>query len=321
MKTVITDNSLCAFTLNDKADPKHIYSYISALADAGVKYVEIDFRTVMKMTELPDNIGYVFRMVDPMFAELADVFDFSYILVTLNDLKKRIRTEQPVILEVPGMNTLTPKLLYLAQSQIDGRISEGSLRGCCPMMEPREAARFVHGLKNSVPIPINVCPLNDNKCALDSAIKLSMSSIDSLTLCMGLTSKYASLEEYLFTLMSVHETLPREFNMAALCRAAFYHRLIFRNNGADSITNIMRLLDYDIHNLTNVDTGEKVKMHMTLKDNQYMRRHFVSAIEKMAASEGIPDDVFEDLYAAVKYYDKGIFNEELLYKENKGLLN
>lgn len=321
MKTVITDNSLCAFALNEKADPKHIYNYISALGDAGVKYVEIDFRTVMKMAELPENIGYVFRMVDPMFAELADVFDFSYILVTINDLKKRIRTEQPVILEVQGLTTLSSKLLYLAQSQIDGKIAEAGIRGAFGMMPPRDAARYVYKLKNSVPVPINICPLNENRCALDSAIKLSMASVDSLTLCMGLTNKYASLEEYLFTLMAVHETLPKEFNMAALCRAAFYHRLIFRNTAGDSITNIMRLLDYDIHNLTNVDTGERVRLHMTLKDNQYMRRHFVSAIEKMAEEEGIPDDIFADICAAVKYFDKGIYNEELLYKEKKGLLN
>ena len=321
MKTVITDNSLCAFALSENADPKHIYNYISALGDAGVKYAEIDFRTVMKMSELPGNIGYVFRMVDPMFAELADVFDFSYILVTLNDMKKRIRTEQPVILEVQGLNTVSNKLLYLAQSQIDGKISEASIRGSFPIMPPQEAARYVYKIKNAVTVPINICPLNENRCALDSAIKLSMASVDSLTLCMGLTNKYASIEEYLFTLMAVHETLPKEFDMAAICRAAFYHRLIFRNTVGDSITNIMRLLDHDIHSLTNVDTGERVRLHMSLKDNQYMRRHFVSAIEKMAEEEGIPDDVFADICAAVKYFDKGIYNEELLYKEKKGLLN
>ena len=321
MKTVITDNSLCSFALNEKADPKHIYNYISALGDAGVKYVEIDFRTVMKMAELPENIGYVFRMVDPMFAELADVFDFSYILVTVNDMKKRIRTEQPVILEIPGITTLNNQLLYLAQSQIDGKITEASVRGAVPMMSPREAARLVNKLRNAVPIPVNITPLNENRCALDAAIKLSVASADSLTLCMGLTNKYASIEEYLFTLMAVHETLPKEFDMAALCRAAFYHRLIFRNTAGDSITNIMRLLDYDIHNLTNVDTGERVRLHMSLRDNQYMRRHFVSAIEKMAEEEGIPDDVFADICAAVKYFDKGLFDPELLNKDKKGLLN
>ncbi|MGN1423459.1 MAG: hypothetical protein ACI4XA_08795 [Oscillospiraceae bacterium] len=321
MKTVITDNSLCAFALHDKADPKHIYNYISALADAGVRYVEIDFRTVMKMTELPENIGYIFRMFNPMFAELAEVFDFNYILVTLNNMKKRIRTEQPVILEIPGVNTLSNKLFYLAQSQIDGTISEVCLRGPCDLMTPREASRLVHRLKNTVPVPIDVCPLNDNKCALDSAIKLSMASVDSLTLCMGATGKYASIEDFLFTLMSVYEALPKEFDMSALCRAAFYHRLIFRNAGGDSISNIMRLLDYDIHNLTNVDTGGRVRMPVSLRDSQYMRKHFVSAIEKMAREEGIPDDIFADLCAAMKHYDKGLYDEEILYKENKGLLN
>ena len=61
MKTVITDNSLCTLPISDTAKPVHIYKYIEALGEMGVRYVELDFRTVMKMEQLPDNVQYIFR--------------------------------------------------------------------------------------------------------------------------------------------------------------------------------------------------------------------------------------------------------------------
>ena len=73
MKTVIADNSLCANAIFDNAKREDIYNYIEMLAAAGVKYVELDFRTVMKMRELPRGVGYIFRLVDPMFMRLTEV--------------------------------------------------------------------------------------------------------------------------------------------------------------------------------------------------------------------------------------------------------
>lgn len=87
MKTVIIDNSLCTLPIDEHASPEMISRYIRALAEAGVKYVELDFRTIMKMHELPECVGYIFRLGDPMFAELTQAFDFNYVLVTINDLK------------------------------------------------------------------------------------------------------------------------------------------------------------------------------------------------------------------------------------------
>ena len=321
MKTVIIDNSLCAFAISDKASPEHIYKYIEALAQTGVRYVEVDFRTIMKMTELPEGIGYIFRVVDPMFAELADVFDFSYILLTLNDLKRTIKTDTPAMLELPGMPRLSHKLLSIAQQQVSSKISAVRLRGSYPMASYEETKSMVNAFKNSVTVPVDICPINDSRTALDSAIKLSMASVDSITMTMGLSSKYCSLEEYLYTMLSVYYGIPREFSMSALCRAAVFHKLVFRENAGDSLTSIMRLLDYDIHNLMNADTGERVAMRVSLKDNKYFHRTFESVLEKMAEEENIPADLFEEFREAINHYDKGLFNEELMYKDIKGPLN
>lgn len=320
MKTVIIDNSLCSYTLHDNANPEHIYKYIEALAAAGVRYVELDFRTVMKVNELPDSVGYIFRLVDPMFSELAEVFDFNYVLITFADLKRNIKAKIPVMLELPAPFTPPPKLLGYVSSQIEGTVSALRFRGSYPLWNAEKMCETVRELKNSVAVPIDMCPLNGKRTALDSAVKFSIAGADSLTLTMGMTEKYASLEEYVFTLMSVYDTLPREFDLSALCRAAVYHRYIFRN-GVNGIPRVMDILDSDIRSLKNADTGESVRMRVTLKDTQYLQRQFVSALEKMAGEEGMPLDVFEDISTAIKRFDANIFNERLLSRKRSGLLN
>lgn len=320
MKTVITDNSLCVFPLKDNARPEHIYKYIQALSEAGVKYVELDYRTIMKMTVLPDEVGYIFRLADPMFSDLAQVFDFNYTLVTLNDLKKPVKAYSPVIVEFPAHTKISEQLLSLARTQINGTIAMVRMRGSYSLTSSESANRMVHSLKNAVTVPVDICPMNAAKTALDCALKFSAAAVDSLTMCMGMSEKYASIEEFVFTLMSVFEVIPKEFNMAAICKAAAYHKLIF-SDSCDSIGRIMRLIDSDISSLTNADTGSRVPMRISLKDSQLLHRTFTSALEKMANNENIPDDVFADIYAAVKHYDMEFYNSELLYNPANGLLN
>lgn len=320
MKTVITDNSLCTLPIDDSVRPSMIYKYISALGEAGVKYVELDFRTIMKMTELPDDVNYIFRLNDPMFAELTEVFDFSYVTVTMNDLKQRLHINTPVLLEFPALAKLSPAIIGLAQSQIHGRISMARLRGSYPLLGVKEAAAMVHGLKNSVPVPVDICPMNKHKTALDSALKFSRAGIDSLTMCMGVPGSYASIEEFVFTLMSVHEVILKEINMAGLCKAAVYHQLVFGKAAGDSIAYVMRLLDTDILGLRNADTGQRVPLKVTLKDKMRLQKNFVSALENFIDSEEIPDDLAYDICEAIKRYDTSLFDQQLMYTPPKGTL-
>lgn len=321
MKTVITDNSLCTLPLDESARPEHIYKYIAALGEMGVKYVELDFRAVMKMRELPDGIGYIFRLGDPTFAGMASAFDFRYVLVTVNDLKSRVRVNSPVIMEFPALNSVTPQLLRLSQAQISGRISMLRLRGSYPMMSREEVARMIWNSRNTVTIPVDICPMNSKKTALDMAVKSALASADSLTLCMGLPRSYASIEEFLFALMTVYEIFPEEYDMTAMCKAAVYHRMIFGKYSADSLSHIMQLLDNDIAGLRNADTGQRVHMKITLKDKMMLHRTYVSALEKLADSEDIPDDIAYDIYDAVKKYDASLFDTELMYGSGGKLLN
>lgn len=313
MKTVITDNSLCTLPIYDGAKPEHIYKYIEALGEMGVKYVELDFRTVIKMNELPENVNYIFRLGDPMFAELTEVFDFGYVLLTVHDFKDKIKVRKtPVIMEFPAVNQLSRQLVAVAQSQLETPISMVRLRGSYSLMTPEEARRYVAVCKGSVPMPIDICPMNKFRTALDCALKFSAARVDSLTLCMGLPKNYASIEEFMFTLMSVHESLPEEFSISAMCKAAVYHQIVFGPHSTDSISYIMEQLDNDILHLRNVDTGKRVPMKVSLKDKMLLRRSFVSALERFMDSEDIPDDFAYDISEAIKRYNATLFNIDLL---------
>lgn len=322
MKTVLTDNSLCTLHIDEHARPQHIYRYIQALAETGVKYVELDFRTVMKMQELPDEVGYIFRLGDPMFAELTQAFDFNYVLVTIQDLKENINVGRtPVIIEFPAIHGLSRQLVKLAQGQISAPISMTRVRGSYPLMSEGEVGEMVWRAKNAVTVPVDICPMNGKKTALDMAIKASRAGVDSLTMCMGRSKNYAALEDYVFTLMSVHDILPKEISLSAMCRAEMLHHLVFRSRAEDCITDMMRIIDHDIANLTNVDTGNRVKLHVSLKDKMMLRHTYVTALQKFAEEEDIPEDLMADMTDAINHFDFHQFDQEIMYDEKPKLLN
>lgn len=317
MKTVIIDNSLCTLHIDENAKAQHIYRYIQALAETGVKYIELDFRTVMKMHELPDGIGYIFRLGDPMFGELTQAFDFSYALVTIQDLRSRINVGRtPVILELPAIHGLSRQLIGLAQGQVSAPISMVRLRGSYPLMDDNEAGEMIWRAKNSVTVPVDLCPMNGKKTALDMAIKASRAGVDSLTMCMGRSKNYASLEDYVFSLMSVHDVLPKEISLSAMCRAEILHHMVFGSRSEDCITDMMHIIDHDIANLTNVDTGEHVKLHISLKDKMMLRHTYVTALQKFAEEEDIPEDLMADMTDAINHFDFHQFDQETVYYGN-----
>lgn len=321
MKTVIIDNSLCTNTLFDNAKSEDIYNYIEMLAAAGVKYVELDFRTVMKLRELPKGVGYIFRLVDPMFLRLTEVFDFDYVLITFPDLKKKISTDVPLMLELPVMDSLPGRAVRFAQAQVDGEIALVRLCGSYEMFTPAEASAYVLRVKNDVTVPVDFCPMNGKKTALDCAVRFAFASADSLTLSMGSNGRFASFEDFVFTLMSVYDTIPSELNAGAMCRASVYNKYIFKNSRKDSVLQLMEILDNDIRMMTNGDTGERVKTRVRLKDAQFMRQSYITAVEKMMKNEDLPEDIFNELIKAVKSTGARVFKDDILAEKRKGLLN
>lgn len=321
MKTVIIDNSLCAYPLRDDADPALIYNYILALKDAGVKYIELDFRTLMKLRRLPEGVEYLFRMVDPMFLQLSDFFEFGYIVLTYNDLKKRIRTKLPIMFELPYVVGSLERVVGFVRKHAEGELAAFRIRSSFDYCQPGEISLIYREICSSLmPYPVDVCPLNMNKTALDAALKFTAASADSITLTAGLPTKYCSLEEYFFALMTLFDSLPRELDIQALGRVSVYRSRIFQT-GEQALPGLLEILDHDIRCLRNADTGEGVAMRVGLKDTEYLSHTFISAIEKMADMEDISDELYVDIKEAIRHFDRGLYNEDILYEKRSGLLN
>ena len=321
MKTVLVDNSLCASALCDDAKADDISGYIKALAAAGVKYVELDFRALMKLRRLPEGIGYIFRAVDPMFLQLTEIFNFDYVVLSFSDLKKNMKTKVPVMLEIPFVEHTHRGVLRYAQSQIDGTITAVRFCDDFGLKSFEETNKFVSQLKNTVPLPVDLCPRNTRKTALDCAIKFTFAGADSVTLGMAKTNRFASLEEYVITLLSVYDMVSGNLDIYELLGAAFYYKRIFRNSADADFLKLIEMLDWDIRMMQNADTGEKVKFNISLNNARILKKSFTSALEKMIKSSEFDAAEIKELIGAVKHFDASIFSDKVLYDNNKILLN
>lgn len=321
MKTTLTDNSLCVYPLRDNAEPELISRYIGELRDTGVDYIELDFRTLIKLKKLPQGVKYIFRMVDPMFLPMTEFYDFSYIVLTYSDLKKKITTDVPVLFEMPYLKYSFGKVLRYAEGRVNGNLSALRVRSSFEYCEPSEMIRIYNNIcAAAAPLPVDICPLNEFKTALDAALKFTAADVSSLTLAAGLPIKYCSLEEYIFSLMSVFDGLPPRVNINSLGGVSVFRGRIFQT-GTPALPALLTIMDHDIRCMKNADTGEGVNMRVKLKNTEFLNSGFISALEKMADYENIPDDIFENISEAIKHYDGSVFNEELLRKKHKGLLN
>lgn len=313
MKTVLTDNSLCAYPLRDDADPDLMIDYIRALRDAGVKYVELDFRTLMKLRKLPEGVDYIFRMVDPMFLSLAEIYDFKYIVITYKDLGKNIKTDVPIMFEAPYVKGSVSVIPDLVKGCVDGELGAFRVRWGFEYETP-EGIFDIHKelSKGFRPFPIDICPLAKYKTALDTALKFTAANVDSLTLTAGLPEKYCSLEEYVIALMTIFDSLPPEIDLRSLGRVSVYGSRIFQS-GSKALIKLLDTLDRDIRSLKNADTGESVPLRISLKDSEYLNHEFADVFERAARKQGISVDEMEDYKAAMSYYsDGGLYHAELI---------
>lgn len=262
MKTVLIDNSLCALSIKDDAGADDISHYICALAQTGVRYVELDFRALMKLRRLPDGIGYIFRPIDPMFLRFTEVFRFDYIALSISEVTKYPRIETPVLLSLPlpgNFMTKSPReLIQCAEDCIKGKVTSVRIRGDFPLLSPGDADRYLDFLKRRVAIPVDICPTNGCRTALNTAMKFLSCNADSVTVTMGSSDRYCSLEELMITFLTMFGSCPDNLSMAGLCRAAALHTRLFNSSLVSDIPNLVKVFDSDFRFLQNADTGERV---------------------------------------------------------------
>lgn len=317
MRTVLIDNSLCVYTLKDNISAGLIYDYIEALRDAGMRYVELDFRAVMKLNaRLPEGIGYVFRLMDPMFAGLAKELKFDYLLVTAADLEKGIHSDIPMMLECRTNDGFAAGRITRAAKQMGyGEITAVRLRQSFPTLGIQDSRDWRIAARNAMMVPIDICPMNDYKTALDTALKFTKENVDSLTLTMGSPERYCSMEEYIITLMTVFDALPPNYNLNALCKASVYQNAIFRNGNVVGISRLLNIIDRDSQLLVNADTGEKVNLKAIVRKRHNMRTQYVTALESLARRDNWQPEDYKMITDTLRRFGDSFYSSDLLNRD------
>lgn len=319
MKTVLTDISLCAGEFLPDVKAVNIYGYIKALASAGVRYVEIDQRTLQKLRKLPKGIGYIYRVTRPEDVDIIKSHKFNYALIRYSDLFKNIRPDIPVMLEMPFVERAYRQMLGFAQSRLGGRIT--AVRFCDDFGYKTlgEMRRFVAKIRNTIPIPADFCPINSHKTALDCALKLTFSGADCISFTVPRTSRFASMKEYIMTLMTIYGIIPERFDIGEFSGAAVGSELLFyEEKGAFEGKNV----PYQTFSTSvNVETGKRNLLSPLFKNVGKAENEFSSALEKMISRTDLDKETSDALVDAVKYFDIDICNDSVLYGRHKGLKN
>lgn len=294
MKTVLIDNSLCSLSLKDDADPELIYRYICALADAGVGYVELDFRTLMKLDSFPRSMKYIFRLIDPVFMQITEHFKFDYLAVSFGDVRKGVKSGVPIMLSLPIPDDFAVRspadVVRYSKNLVQGDIALVDMYGSYPLMTRREAWDYLSFLRGSLFVPVNICPLNNKMAAASNAVNFTACGADSVTVTMGSSVRCCSLEEYFTLFIQMMRALPRELNFHAAAEAARLHCQIFKNGSSSEIERLLKLHEDDMLNLINAETGEKVWLGKTNR------------------SQWVDDDESDDSELDVREFNFSLYN-------------
>lgn len=310
MKTVLIDNSLCSLTINDDAEAADINRYICALAQTGVRYVEIDFRALMKLRRLPDGIGYIFRPVDPMFMKFTEVFRFDYVALTVTDIMKYRKIGIPVMLSIPLPGSFIERspreIVQCAGDVIGAPVTSVRIRGDYPLITAGDADRYIDFMKRRAAIPVDICPTNNCRTALNTAMNFYGRGADSVTVAMGSSERYCSLEELMITFLTLYGGCPDDLNMSGLCRAAALHTRVFKNSLVSEIPELVKVFEDDFRLLLNADTGEQVAAGSALPVQRRFSQTFANFLKgikcdwKINGDDPMPAEAAES-YAAALY--------------------
>lgn len=308
MKTVLIDNSLCSLTINDDAEAADINRYICALAQTGVRYVEIDFRALMKLRRLPDGIGYIFRPVDPMFLKFTEIFRFDYVALTVTDITKYPKIGIPAMLSLPlpgsFMDRSPREIVQCAEDMIGSPITSLRIRGDFPLITAGDADKYIDFMKRRVAIPVDICPTNSCRTALNTAMNF-WGRADSVTVTMGLSERYCSLEELMITFLTMYGGCPDDLNMSGLCRAAALHTRVFKNSLVSEIPELVKVFEDDFRLLLNADTGEQVSVGNVPTAQRRFSQTFADFLKgircdwKINGDDPLPADAAESYTAAL----------------------
>ena len=253
MKPVIIDRSLVNMEFNGEVDKKSAFMYVSALAQAGAAYVEVDLSTVVNLPKPSGSENYIYRLGCSEEHVIANALKFAYAVVPLRYSFIISKINVPVILEIEVDGADIFDVLQLISTGVDfARLSMIRLVGD---FDPDDVPDIIAKYRRRLVIPIDICPRNDSLNALSSAIAAYRAGADAVTVSFGNNGKFASLEELLIMLSAFYKIIVSPDYLEGICRASIIIALI----SEERVTNLsimMRKYMYCPIDIDNIDRLE-----------------------------------------------------------------
>ncbi|MCL2070647.1 MAG: hypothetical protein FWH07_00220 [Oscillospiraceae bacterium] len=253
MKTVLIDKSLVgtSFTKGLADDKKAVFLYVCALIEAGASYIELDFDSVVRLPKPSGAENYIFRLNRPEEFVVANALNFSYAVLPLRLSYVMSKLELPVILEIDTGDSDVFDILQIVASNID--LSQYGMIRLTGDFEPDSIPEIISTYKRRTIIPIDICPKNSMLTALNSAIAAVSANSDAVTVRFGDYKDYASLEELLIMLSSMHKLIVSPDYLEGICKAALISSIFSEGVGRSNLSLMMQKYMHGPLRIPNID--------------------------------------------------------------------
>jgi hypothetical protein len=301
MKPVLIDRSLVGMNFfdtlsgNELTDKTATFMYVCSLLEAGASYVELDFKSLMRLPKPSGSENYIYRISAPEEFVVANALKFEYAVLPLEFVHILPRLELPLILEVDvgdatdALNVF--KLLHMISEKID--FTRFQMLRIVGVFDSDTLPTLIATYRRRTIIPLDICPVNTHLSALDSAITAYRSGFDAITVCYGDGSVYASLEETLIMLGAMYRLIVTPNYLEGICKASMLSMLFTEAKNANLNALMKRYVNTPVP-VTHIDAKlyiKRIAPYIRLQPDP--NAHKITA--KMVGTLGLDKEMADEL--------------------------
>ncbi|MCL1903450.1 MAG: hypothetical protein FWF94_03420 [Oscillospiraceae bacterium] len=331
MKTVLIDKSLTKMKFNhsfgDDNDIKRmLFMYVCALTEAGASYIEVDFDTIVRLPKPSGAENYIFRIGRPEEFVVANALSFAYAVIPLRFSYILPKIEIPAILEIDTGDSDIFEVLQIVSSNID--LSPYSMIRITGNFDSDIISSVIGNYRRKTIIPIDICPKNNRLSALNSAISAVIAESDSVTARFGDSNNFASLEEVLIMLSSLHRIIVSPNYLEGICKASLFLSMLSTEADCSNLTMMMKKYMYGTHRIENIDAAlnkDEIELRQLLgsriRSDLGKTPVRMNSAERVLNSLGLEKEISEQIVKVIDNCNvklfKGINDENDKKYENK----
>jgi hypothetical protein len=261
MKPVLIDRSLVNTDFADPRPPKRpndghsaqkeLFLYVCSLAEAGASYVELDFKSLIRLPKPSGAENYIYRLTAPEEFVMANALNFAYAVLPLKFAYVRSRLELPVILEIDVGDASDPmavfNILQLISTNMD--LTQFQMLRLTGDFDSATVPAIASVYRRRTVIPLDICPRNGSLTALDSAIAAYRANYDAVTVSFGDNDNFATLEEMLIMLGSMYRIFVSGTYLEGICKASLFSSMFALHKR----TNLSLMMSKYMHTPTSIE--------------------------------------------------------------------